>query len=237
MSKRSPSIVLVLASAVALLILTTSSADARFFKWKDETGKLHVDSNPPPEGYDWADRKGVYYNKSRVDGKKLEYVGKGPDPRGASTVNIPKAPPRSDGFGEGKVEKWEESAARSKERIQFGLGDQFLPQNQTGDVIVGMTVALQRKGDGCLEIELESRTDGAILEDIRVQFSLFQDDVYIGERSLYVYQIKKGTQVRPTCEGEGTIVFANGVAVDRMTWSARGQNHTWPVIGLTMPSG
>lgn len=209
---------------VALLatLALASDADAKMFKWIDPSGKLNVGTSPPPKDYEWVDDKGVYYNRPVFDGRELIFIGTAPDKK----VETRGPLRRSRGFGSGNKSAWESSALRSPEPVQVGLGDQFLPTDGAGPVVVGLTANVG-KGSDCFTVELENRGDST-LTDLRAAFALYTSNVYIGQRAITVAEVPKGTKSAQVCEGQGKVSFADGVALDHMTWKVGGVQKSWP---------
>lgn len=209
-------------AAFLTILALASGADAKMFKWIDPTGKLNVGTSPPPKDYEWVDDKGVYYNRPVVDGRELIFIGTAPEKK----VETRGPLRRSRGFGAGSKSPWESSALRSPEPVQVGLGDQFLPTEGAGPVIVGLTANVQ-KGSDCLSVELDNRGD-ATLTDVRAAFALYTSNVYIGQRAVTLADVPKGTKSTQVCEGQGKVSFADGVALDHMTWKVGGVQKSWP---------
>ncbi|MBK7975973.1 MAG: hypothetical protein IPK07_22780 [Deltaproteobacteria bacterium] len=211
-----------LLGALLVTLAVASGADAKMFKWIDPTGKLSVGTSPPPKDYEWVDDKGIFYNRPVVDGRELIFIGTAPDKK----VETRGPLKRSRGFGAGNKASWESSSLRSPEPVQVGLGDQFLPTVSTGPVVVGLTANVQ-KGSDCLSVELDNRGDTA-LTDVRAAFALYTSNVYIGQRVITVADLPKGTKSTQICEGQGKVSFADGVALDHMTWKVGGAQKSWP---------
>ncbi len=212
-------------SLLAALLVTfalASGADAKMFKWIDPTGKLNVGTSPPPKDYEWVDEKGIYYNRPVIDGRELIFIGTAPEKK----VETRGPLRRSRGFGSGNKSAWDSSALRSPEPVQVGLADQFLPTEGAGAVIVGLTVNVE-KGSDCVSVELDNRGD-VTLTDLRAAFALYTSNVYIGQRSITVADVPKGTKSAQVCEGQGKVSFADGVALDHMTWKVGGVQKSWP---------
>lgn len=211
----------VLVALVATLALVRV-ADAKMFKWIDPTGKLNVGTSPPPKDYEWVDEKGVYFNRPVFEGRELIFIGTAPEKK----VETRGPLKRSRGFGSGSKSTWESSGLRSPEPVQVGLGDQFLPTDGTGPVILGVTANVQ-KGSSCFSVELDNRGDSA-LTDVRAAFALYTSNVYIGQRAITLAEVPKGTKTAQVCEGQGKVSFADGVALDHMTWKVGGVQKSWP---------
>jgi hypothetical protein len=215
---------LVIRGCVVLLLCSAFAgpAHAKLFKWVDATGQLNVGTSPPTKDYEWVDEKGVYYNRPVVNGHELIYIGTAPDKKVETRGPLRRSP----GFGGGSKGAWDGSQLRSAEPVQVALGDQFLPTVGSGPVVAGLTGAVQ-KGSDCFTVEFDNRGDST-LTDVRAAFTLYTSNVYIGQRVLSIPELPKGTKSAQACEGQGKVSFADGMALDHMTWKLGGVQKNWP---------
>ncbi|MFN7950505.1 MAG: DUF4124 domain-containing protein [bacterium] len=207
---------------VVACVALANVAHAKMYKWVDAAGKLSVGTSPPPKDYQWVDERGVYYNVPVVNGRELIYIGTAPDKK----VETHGSLRRSRGFGAGSKAAWDASLLRSAEPVQVGLGDQFLPIEGADRVVIGVTGNVIKEKD-CLAVDLDNRGDGT-LTDLRAAFALYTSNVYIGQRVVTVAELPKGTKSVQVCEGQGKVSFADGIALDHMTWKAGGVQKNWP---------
>ncbi len=207
---------------VGLCVAQASAAYAKMYKWVDAGGKLSVGTSPPPHEYQWVDDRGVYYNVPVVNGRELIYIGTAPEKK----VETHGSLRRSRGFGSGSKTAWDVSPLKSADPVQVGLGDQFLPTEGADHVVIGVTGTVVKEKD-CLVVEFDNRGD-ATLTDMRAAFALYTSNVFIGQRVVTIAELAKGTKSVQVCEGQGAVSFADGLALDHMTWKAGGVQKNWP---------
>jgi len=197
-------------------------AQAKLYKWVDASGKASFGTTPPPPDYAWVDERGVFYNRAAVDGKNLTYIGTAPEKKVETRGPLKRSP----GFGAGKSAAWDSSQLRSAQPVQVGLKDQFLPIDGSDKVVVGLTGSID-KGSDCFTVEFDNRGD-ATLTEVRAAFTLYTSNVFIGDRVITVPELPKGTKTASICEGAGHVSFADGMALDHMTWKVGGEQKNWP---------
>jgi hypothetical protein len=208
--------------AFAATLGLAADAHARMYRWIDETGKLNIGTSPPTTDYQWVDSQGRYYNRATATGKQLTYIGTATEKR----VETRSSLKRAKGFGSGKSQPWETSTLRSAEPVQVGLGDQFLPTDASDQVVFGVVGTVAKASD-CLAVDFENRGE-ATLTDLHAELTFYTSNVYSGSRTVSLAELPKGTKSASSCEGSGHVSFADGIALDHVTWKAGDDQKAWP---------